>query len=45
MDQRAEDRKADRTANAELVQSNYKESLARHEHSAQHPAYADGRIW
>lgn len=45
MDQRAEDRKADRTANAELVQSNYKESLACHEYSAQHPAYADGRVW
>lgn len=43
--QRAEDRKADQTAHAQLVQSNYKESLARHEYAAQHPAYADGRVW
>lgn len=45
MIQRAEDRKADQTAHAQLVQSNYKESLARHEYAAQHPAYADGRVW
>lgn len=45
MIQRAEDRKADQTAHAQLVQSNYNESLARHEYAAQHPAYADGRVW
>lgn len=45
MNQRAEDRKADQTAHAQLVQSNYSESLARHEYAAQHPAYADGRVW
>ena len=45
MIQRAEGRKADQTAHAQLVQSNYNESLARHEYAAQHPAYADGRVW
>lgn len=45
MIQRAEDRKAGQTAHAQLVQSNYEESLARHEYAAQHPAYADGRVW
>lgn len=45
MNQRAKDRKADQTAHAQLVQSNYSESLARHEYAAQHPAYADGRVW
>lgn len=45
MIQRAEDRKADQTARAQLVQSNYQDSLARHEYAAQHPAYADGRVW
>ncbi len=45
MIQRAEDRKADQTAHAQLVQSNYNVSLARHEYAAQHPAYADGRVW
>jgi len=45
MIQRAEGRKADQTAHAQLVQMNYNESLARHEYAAQHPAYADGRVW
>ena len=45
MIQRAEGRKADQTAHAQLVQSNYNESLARHEYAAQYPAYADGRVW
>lgn len=45
MNQRARDRKADQTVHAQLVQSNYSESLARHEYAAQHPAYADGRVW
>ncbi|XP_078360294.1 uncharacterized protein LOC144644637 isoform X1 [Oculina patagonica] len=45
MIQRAEDRKADQTVHAQLVLSNYNESLARHEYAAQHPAYADGRVW
>lgn len=45
MYQRARDRKADQTVHAQLVQSNYSESLARHEYAAQHPAYADGRVW
>ena len=45
MIQRAEGRKADQTAHAQLIQSNYNESLARHEYAAQHPAYADGRVW
>lgn len=45
MIQRAEGRKADQTAHAQLVQSNYDESLVRHEYAAQHPAYADGRVW
>lgn len=45
MIQRAEGRKADQTAHAQLVQMNYSESLARHEYAAQHPAYADGRVW
>lgn len=45
MNQRARDRKADQTVHAQLVQSNYSESLARHDYAAQHPAYADGRVW
>ena len=45
MIQRAEGRKVDQTAHAQLVQSNYDQSLARHEYAAQHPAYADGRVW
>lgn len=38
-------RKADEAEKAAIIQAKFAESSARHEYAAQHPAYADGRIW
>ena len=43
--QRSVDRKEEQTIHATLVQANYEETQARHQYAAQHPAYADGRVW
>ena len=45
MAQRLVDRKGEQATHATLIQANYEETQARHQYAAQHPAYADGRVW